>query len=290
MNSYCSYWMSSPISIADNELLLRRTVNRNGPSRAYINTTAVPLQLLRDIGSLLIDIHGQHEHQRLLKRDEQRELLDGFGNYGDITLQVNRAYEKWDAVNRELRSLTEPDGETGDRISLLRYQVQELQALELEENEVERLEDEYKRLFNINTLLETTQQALDGLYAGEQSVNDRINAVKRELASLERFDSGPAGINALLENASVHVAEAADELRSYLGRLGPGPRAPATGGTTPGEVARHGPQAPGATATTVRAPAIDNTATGRDGTRPGAPGATGTGTATGIGRVPVSRR
>ncbi|MDE0513222.1 MAG: DNA repair protein RecN [Gammaproteobacteria bacterium] len=207
------------VSIADNELLLRRTVNRDGPSRAYINTTAVPLQLLRDIGSLLIDIHGQHEHQRLLKRDEQRELLDGFGDYGDITLQVNRAYEKWDAVNGELRSLTEPDGETGDRISLLRYQVQELQALELEENEVGRLEDEYKRLFNINTLLETTQQALDGLYAGEQSVNDRINAVKRELASLERFDSGPAGINALLENASLHIAEAADELRSYLGRL-----------------------------------------------------------------------
>ena len=207
------------ISIEDNELLLRRTVNRDGPSRAYINTTAVPLQLLRDAGSLLIDIHGQHEHQRLLKRDEQRELLDGFGDYGDIALQVSRAYQKWDAVNRELRSLTEPDGEAGDRISLLRYQVQELQALELEEDEVERLEDEYKRQVNINTLLETSRQALDGLYAGEDSVNDRINAVKKELASLERVDSGLAGIPPLLENASMHIAEAADELRSYLGRL-----------------------------------------------------------------------
>ena len=207
------------ISVADNELLLRRTVNRDGPSRAYINTTAVPLQLLRDTGSLLIDIHGQHEHQGLLKRDEQRELLDDFGDYGNLTLQVGRAYEKWDGVNRELRSLTEPDGETGDRISLLRYQVQELQALELEENELERLEDEYKRLSNINTLLETSRQALDGLYGGEQSVNDSINAVKKELAALERFDSGLADINALLENASVHIAEAADELRSYPGRL-----------------------------------------------------------------------
>lgn len=207
------------ISVADNELLLRRTVNRDGPSRAYINTTAVPLQLLRDTGSLLIDIHGQHEHQRLLKRDEQRELLDGFGDYGDVVEQVSRAYEKWDGVNRELRSLTEPDGETGDRISLLRYQVQELQALELEENELERLEDEYKRLSNINTLLETARQALDGLYSGEQSVNDSINAVKKELAALERFDSGLASVTALLENASLHIAEATDELRSYLGRL-----------------------------------------------------------------------
>ena len=207
------------ISIEDNELLLRRTVNRDGPSRAYINTTAVPLQLLRDAGSLLIDIHGQHEHQRLLKRDEQRDLLDGFGDYGNIALQVSGAYQKWDAVNRELRSLTEPDGEAGDRISLLRYQVQELQALELEEDEVERLEDEYKRQVNINTLLETSRQALDGLYAGEESVNDRINAVKKELVSLERVDSGLAGIPPLLENASMHIAEAADELRSYLGRL-----------------------------------------------------------------------
>ena len=207
------------INIADNELLLRRSVSRDGPSRAYINTTAVPLQLLRDVGSRLIDIHGQHEHQRLLKRDEQRELLDGFGDYENVTLRTGKAYQQWDAVNRELRSLTEPDGETGDRISLLSYQVQELQALELEENEVERLEDEYKRLVNINTLLETARQAMDGLSTGEQSANDRINAVKRELASLEAVDSGLASITALLENASLHIAEATDELRSYLGGL-----------------------------------------------------------------------
>lgn len=207
------------IGVADNELLLRRIVNRDGPSRAYINTTAVTLQLLRDIGSLLIDIHGQHEHQRLLKRDEQRELLDGFGDYDNIALHVGRAYKKWDTVNRELHSLTEAGGETGDRLSLLKYQAQELLALELEEHEVERLEDEYKRLVNINTLLETARQALNSLYAGEQSVNDRINAVNKELAALERFDSGLAGITSLLGDASMHVSEAADELQSYLGRL-----------------------------------------------------------------------
>ena len=207
------------ISVADDELLLRRIVNRDGRSRAYINTTAVPLQLLRDAGARLIDIHGQHEHQRLLKRDEQRELLDGFGNYGDVVEQVSRAYEKWDEVNRELRSLTEPDGESGDRLSLLRYQVEELQALELEEHEVERLEDEYKRLVNMNSLLETARQALDGLYTGEHAAHDRINSINKELSALERFDSGLASITGLLENASVHVAEAADELRSYLGKL-----------------------------------------------------------------------
>ena len=207
------------ISRTDNGLLLRRVVNREGPSRAYINTTAVPLQLLRDTGALLINVHGQHEHQGLLKRDEQRELLDGFGDHGDVARRVSRAYEQWEEVNRELRALTEPDGEAGDRLSLLRYQVGELQALGLEEREVERLEQDYKRLVNMHSLLETAQQALAGLYTGEQSANDRINAIKMELSALARVDSSLASITGLLENASLHVAEASDELRAYLGKV-----------------------------------------------------------------------
>ena len=207
------------ISVADNELVLRRIINRDGRSRAYINTTTVPLQLLRDAGAFLIDIHGQHAHQGLLKRDVQRELLDGFGDYGAISDQVSRAFEKWEGVTREISSLTDTGGESGDRLSLLKYQVEELQALELEENEVDRLEDEYKRLANINNLLETVQSALDGLHAGEQSVADRINTVKKELTALERFDPGLANITGLLENAAIHISEAAAELGTYLHSL-----------------------------------------------------------------------
>ena len=207
------------ISVADNELVLRRIINRDGRSRAYINTTAVPLQLLRDAGAFLIDIHGQHAHQGLLKRDVQRELLDGFGDHGAISDQVSRAFEKWDGVTREISSLTDTAGESGDRLSLLKYQVEELQALELEENEADRLEDEYKRLANLNNLLETAQTALDGLHAGEQSVADRINTVKKELTALERFDPGLANISGLLENAAIHISEAAAELGAYLHSL-----------------------------------------------------------------------
>ena len=117
------------ISVAENELVLRRIINRDGRSRAYINTSTVPLQLLRDAGALLIDIHGQHAHQSLLKRDVQRELLDGFGDYGDISDKVSRAFEKWDGVTGELHSLADSEGESGARLSLLKYQVDELQEL-----------------------------------------------------------------------------------------------------------------------------------------------------------------
>ena len=207
------------ISATDNELLLRRIISKDGRSRAYINTTTVPLQLLRDAGSFLIDIHGQHGNQGLLKRDGQRDLLDGFGDHDDISEQVSRAFEKWDGVTRELHSLTEAAGESGAQRSLLKYQAEELEGLGLEEDEVERLEQEYKRLVNLNSLLETTQQSLSSLYEGEQSVNDRLNTAKKELDALERFDARLADITGLLENAGIHIAEAADELRAYLHNL-----------------------------------------------------------------------
>ena len=207
------------ISAADNELLLRRIISKDGRSRAYINTTPVPLQLLRDAGAFLIDIHGQHGNQGLLKRDGQRELLDGFGDYGDILEQVDGAFEKWDGVTRELDLLTGAAGASGAQQSLLKYQVEELEGLGLEEDEVDRLEQEYKRLVNINSLLETSRQSLDSLSEGEQSVHDRIITAKKELAALERLDPRPAGIAGLLENASIHITEAADELRGYMHSL-----------------------------------------------------------------------
>ncbi len=207
------------INVEDNALLLRRVINRDGRSRAYINTTPAPAQLLRDAGRFLIDIYGQQTHQSLLKRDEQRELLDSFGGYGDILDQVNQAYEKWDKTTRELRLLTEAGGEFGAELSLLRYQVEELRGLELGENELGLLEDEYKRLANVNNLLEVTQKALHDLYAGDQTVNDRINTVKKELAAIERLDSGLASITELLGNAAIQISETADELRVYLDNL-----------------------------------------------------------------------
>ena len=207
------------VSATDDELLLRRVINRDGRSRAYINTSAAPLQLLREVGIFLLDIHGQHEHQRLLQRDAQRDLLDGFGDYGEIAEQVSRAYEKWAEVNRALHALSPDTGDTGERLSLLSYQIEELEALALEEHEVEALDEEYKRLVNMNSLQETTRQALDGLCADEQAIDSRLSAIKKELATLERFDAGLSAITGLLDNASIQVAEAAAELRAYLGQL-----------------------------------------------------------------------
>ena len=115
--------------------------------------------------------------------------------------------------------LTEADGKSGAQLSLLKYQVEELRGLELGEDEAQRLEDEYKRLANVNSLLEVTQTALDDLYARDDAVNDRINNVKKQLAAIERLDSSLAGVTELLENAAIQISEAVGELRAYLDNL-----------------------------------------------------------------------
>ena len=102
-----------------------------------------------------------------MKRDGQRDLLDGFGDHDDISEQVSRAFEKWDGVTRELHSLTEAAGESGAQRSLLKYQAEELEGLGLEEDEVERLEQEYKRLVNLK------QSARNHSTVPEQSVRRR---------------------------------------------------------------------------------------------------------------------
>jgi len=213
------------ITIENNTLLIRRVINKDGRSRAYINTTSAPIQLLREIGEHLIDIHGQHAHQSLLKRDEQRDLLDGYGDYDDVLTQVDNTFDKWDNATKKLQSLTQSDGEFAAQLSLLKYQVEELAQLELTGNELAALDEEYKRLSNVNNLIESTRRALDDLYDNDSSVSGRISIIKREIADLEHIDSTLMAITELLENAEIQISEAVNELRAYHDNLEPDPAA-----------------------------------------------------------------
>ncbi len=207
------------LTIENNQLLIRRLISRDGRSRAYINTTSVPVQLLREVGEHLIDIHGQHAHQSLLKRDKQRDLLDGYGDYDDALTQVHDAFDQWDTVTKALQSIARADGEFAAQLSLLKYQVEELEQLALTENELASLDKEHRRLANANHLIELTQRALDDLYDNDTSISHKISAVKREIASLERIDPALTAVTELLENATIQIAEAVNELRACHDKL-----------------------------------------------------------------------
>ena len=209
-------WLEEQSLGGGSELVVRRVVGNDGRSRAYLNGQSVPVQLLREAGSILIDIHGQHEFQSLTRSAAQRELLDGYGSLVASVGQVGIAHRVWlELLNRTLAL----EGQARDRdakLELLRHQAQELAALQLKPREAESLAEEAARLANRGRLAAGAQAALGALYEGEQlSAHGLVSRALQSLRSLAALDPRLAAVLPLLEEAGVHVREAARELERY---------------------------------------------------------------------------
>ena len=213
-------WLAERELEMDDECLLRRTVSADGRSRAYINGQPAPVQSLRELGEQLVDIHGQHAHQSLLKRDVQRQLLDNFAGHGELAKKTATTYRQWQRLNDEFERLSKAGAEREARLELLRYQVQELDALKLEPNELTELDEEHNRLANASRLLEGARSAVALLHEGdEQNVGSMLEQTLSELQELQDFDSSLSSACELLEGAAIQAREAATELRRYVDRL-----------------------------------------------------------------------
>jgi DNA replication and repair protein RecN len=199
------------------ECHLRRVVTREGRSRSYINGRPTPLALLRELGQYLVDIHGQHEHQRLLKKEHHRVLLDQFGNHTEQVDEVRRRYHHWRRLQAELERLTRQSDERTARIQLLRYQVEELERLALEPGELEQLEQEQQRLENAGSLLSTGQQLLN-LSLEDDSVNcqSMLHHCLQLLQQLGTQDHRLQLAGEMFNSALIQVEEAGREIRHFL--------------------------------------------------------------------------
>src|SRR4029077_17212219 len=160
-------WLEEQSSGGADELSVRRVVGADGRSRAYLNGQAVPLQLLREAGGLLIDIHGQHEFQSLTRTAAQRVLLDEYGSLTDLTTQVGIAHRGWLGLLNRTLELESKARDRDTRLELLRYQAQELEALHLKPGEIEALGEERARLANRGRLAAGAHTALAELYENE---------------------------------------------------------------------------------------------------------------------------
>ena len=207
----------------EEELILRRVINRDGRSRAFINSSPAPAQQLRELGESMIDIHGQHEHQSLLKKEIQRQLLDEFSRNSQVIKSVTDFYLEWQAANDELSRLLGHDNDRNAQLALLQYQVQELEALNPVPAEITALEEEHRRLANINRLLEICQQALGQLTDNEQAIQSQLTHVLNDLQGSTRFDQKLSSVTGLLDSAAIQVNEAGSELTHYLDNLDPDP-------------------------------------------------------------------
>jgi len=209
-------WLEEQSVSGGTELTVRRVVGSDGRSRAYLNGQSVPVQLLREAGNILIDIHGQHEFQSLTRGAAQRELLDGYGELTALVSQVGIAHRVWlELLNRTL----ELDSQARDRdakLELLRYQVQELEALRAQPGEADALSEEHARLANRGRLAAGAQSALAELYENEgMSAHAAVSRALQSLRTLTALDGKLGALLPLLEEASIHVREAARELEHY---------------------------------------------------------------------------
>ena len=209
-------WLEEQSIEGGDELVVRRVLGADGRSRAYLNGQSVPVQLLREAGGILIDIHGQHEFQSLTRAAAQRELLDAYGRLEPRVGQVGIAYRVWREMLERTLDLESRARDREAKLDLLKYQVGELQALRLEEGEVARLSEERARLMNRGRLAEASQAALAALYQAEDCNADAcIGRALQSLRAGSAIDPKLAPVVALAEEAAVQVREAARELERY---------------------------------------------------------------------------
>ena len=213
-------WLVEREMDMDGECTIRRTINADGRSRGYINGQPMPIQSLRELGEQLVDIHGQHAHQSLVKQSMQRKMLDDFASARALVEEVGDRYQSWQKLLEEFEQLQQARSERESRLELLRYQVDELLALELTIDELGLLDDEQKRLANASQLQEGALAAVNHLYdSDEHSLVTQLEKILTELRNLQKVDERLNPASELLESAAIQTKEAATELRHYLTAL-----------------------------------------------------------------------
>lgn len=201
------------------ECIVRRLLVRTGRSRAYINGRPAGGAQLQALGDLLVDIHGQHAHQSLLRPAAQRALLDGYGGHTDLAGEVARLFRAFRDRDERLNRLETEGAERAAHLDLLRYQTAELAALKLDRREVEELDREQKRLANLGRLQETSARVLDRLYDGEPSLHGELSRAASDIEGIASIDGRLGATLELISSATIQIEEAAGNLRQYLADL-----------------------------------------------------------------------
>ena len=199
----------------DSECILRRTVTAEGRSRTYLNGRSITLQEASELGELLIDIHSQHAHQSLLRREYQHELLDAWAGLTDSVRELGTLADQWHALNQRIEMLEQARDERDARVQLLRYQVNELDELDLQAGEIEQLEADQKRLANAEHNLHNSQQAMT-LIADDNAALDQLRRALQLVREDQDGGSHLAETVGLLDSACIQAEEARSELQAHI--------------------------------------------------------------------------
>lgn len=218
-SEFCAWLEDRDLAGDEGICLLRRIVDVSGRSRAYVNGRNVTLQQLREAGEYLVDIHGQHAHQSLLKSSVQRDMLDGLAGTESLAGEVAAAYRTWAALRKARVQFEENRAEIDSQRDNLSWQVNELSRLDFEISGWEESLHEHKRLDHAASLIEGARYALDVLSESEEACVSKLASADSRLSSLAEFDPEIAGIRGFIDAAQIQLTEAVHALRHYADRL-----------------------------------------------------------------------
>lgn len=208
-NPIAQHWLIENNFISDNECIIRRIITEE-KSRTTINGYTCSLNAVRELSTHIINIHGQHEQQFLLKSDKQRDLLDTFAKNEILRKQINMLYQEWHDTKARLNELLSPQNNQQAKIDLLRYQINELEDLALKINEVTELEQEYKQKTNAGDIQQHCKNALQILS------EDFLYNAHKEILATKDYEPKLNNVVELLNQGLILTKEAVSELQDYL--------------------------------------------------------------------------
>jgi len=221
----------TPDTCPDPTLILRRIIDAQGRSRAWINGVPCTLTQLRELGEQLVDIHGQHAHQSLLRTSQQRDMLDAQGGHHAQARGVRQAWQDWQQAEEALQKASQDQQALHATRERLAQQLADFEALALKAGEWEVLSAQQNQLAHAQAIVEGSASVLAALEGegegavdvaragGQSSVQRQLRSASHTLQTLLRFDAGLQGVLDALESASICVAEAASELQNHLHKL-----------------------------------------------------------------------
>ena len=207
------------IEAEDALLILRREVASAGRNRAWINESPTTARTVGEVGRSLVDLHGQHEHQNLLKKDTQRSILDAFGETEKDASVVAEEFRALSGLEAQLKELRQHRRELASRVDFLRFQIGELDEANVQPGEDEALAEESGRLENSEELLGEATRIHGELYSAEGAITERISGLAQALARLKDWDSSLEGPHKELQEVYHTLAEVGRELGDYVGTV-----------------------------------------------------------------------
>jgi len=203
-----------------NLCVIRRSIQRNAASKAFINDRPVTVQSLKTLGELLVDIHGQHAHQSLMKKELQRQAVDDFAANHQLLANLNQQYDELKHLVAQQRAMQQNQEERKQRLELLHYQLQELDNLDLQVGEIEQLDVEQRKLSSVNQIQQAGEKSLYVLKeADEDNLLNRLGTIIYQLEQIADLDPKLQSVVEQFESARIQLDESSDELRHYLDSL-----------------------------------------------------------------------